>query len=79
MPENNNDKLYKIRPFFDALNNKFMILYNVNEHISVGESMILFKGRSSTKYCNPMKPIKRGYKIWARGDMDSYMSKFSIY
>ena len=41
--------------------------------------MILFKGRSSLKQYNPMKPIKRGYKIWARADMDGYMSKFSIY
>ena len=28
---------------------------------------------------NPLKPIKRGYKIWMRADMDSYISKFSIY
>ena len=41
--------------------------------------MILFKGRSSLKQCNPMKPIKRGYKIWAKADMDGYMSKFSMY
>ena len=26
-----------------------------------------------------MNPIKRGYKIWARSDMDDYMSKFSTY
>ena len=43
MSENNTDKLYKIRPFADALNNNFMLLYNVNEHID-NESMILFKG-----------------------------------
>ena len=63
MPENNTDKLYRIRPFVDALNNNFILLYNVNEHISVDESMILFKGRSSMKQYIPMKPIKRDYKI----------------
>ena len=40
MPENSTNKLYKIIPFADALNNNFMLLYNVNEHISVDESMI---------------------------------------
>ena len=79
MPGNSTDKLYKIRPFVDDLNNNFMLLYNVNEHISVDESMILFKGRSSMRQYNPMKPIKRGYKIWARAGMDGYMSKLSIY
>ena len=76
MPENNTDKLYKIKPFVDALNNNFMLLYNVNEYISVDKSM---KGRSSMKQYSPMKRIKRDYKIWVRADMDGYMSKFSIY
>ena len=79
MPKDNTDKLYKLRPFIDRLNDNFMTLYNVNEHVSIDESMILFKGRSSLKQYNPMKPIKRGYKIWARADMDGYMSKFSSY
>ena len=26
-----------------------------------------------------MKPIKRGYKLWMRADMDGYISKFDIY
>ena len=79
IPANNRDKLYKLRPFIDKLNDNFMKLYNVNESVSIDESMILFKGRSSMKQYNPMKPIKRGYKVWARADMDGYMSKFSIY
>lgn len=79
IPEDNTDKLYKLRPFIDGLNNNFMMLYNISENVSIDESMILFKGRNSLKQYNPMKPIKRGYKIWARADMDGYMSKFSIY
>ena len=45
----------------------------------VDESMIRFKGRSSLKQYNPMKPIKRGYKIWCLADNDGYIYKFDIY
>ena len=47
--------------------------------MSIDESMILFKGRSSLKQYNPMKPIKRGYKVWSMADMDGYLYKFEIY
>ena len=79
IPSDNKDKLYKLRPLITTFNDNFTKLYNVNEHISLDESMILFKGRSSLKQHNPMKPIKRGYKLWARADNDGYMSKCSMY
>lgn len=41
--------------------------------------MILYNGRHSIKQYNPMKPIKRGYKLWVRPDMDGYISKFDVY
>ena len=41
--------------------------------------MINFKGRSSMKQYKPMKPIKRGHKLWAMGDMDGYLYNFEIY
>ncbi|KAK6169502.1 hypothetical protein SNE40_020545 [Patella caerulea] len=41
--------------------------------------MIRFKGRSSIKQYNPLKPIKRGYKLWVRADSDGYISNFDIY
>ena len=34
----------------------YMKLYNVSRQVSIDESMILFKGRSSLKQYNPMKP-----------------------
>ncbi|XP_012560566.1 piggyBac transposable element-derived protein 3-like [Hydra vulgaris] len=75
IPSNNTDKLYKIRPFIDKLNENFMKLWNPREYMSIDESMVLFKDRSSLNQYNPMKPIKRGYKIWARADIDGYISK----
>ena len=53
MPENNTDKMYKIRTLVVALNNNSMLLYNVNERISVNENMILFKGRVQWSITTP--------------------------
>lgn len=41
--------------------------------------MIKFKGRSSLRQYMPMKPVKRGYKIWVRADSSGYMCEFQIY
>lgn len=79
IPADNKDKLYKLRPLIDSLNHNFVQLYNVSRQVSIDESMILFKGRSSLKQYNPMKPIKRGYKLWSMADMDGYLNKFEIY
>ena len=64
--ENNTDKPYKIRPFADALNNNFMLLYNVNEHID-NESMILFKGLSSVQALKPHEPNKTRLQNLSQG------------
>lgn len=54
-------------------------LYNVTRQVSVDESMIIFKGRSTFKQYNPMKLIKRSYKHWCLADQNRFISKFSIY
>lgn len=77
VPENN--QLYKLRPLIVTLNENFVRYYNVSSKVSVDESMIRFKGRSSIKQYNPMKPIKRGYKMWVLADMDGYIFKFDVY
>ena len=76
IPDANNDKLH---PLIDMMNSKNIKLYNVSLKLSVGESMILFKGPHSIKQYNPMKLIKRGYKMWVRADMDGYISRFDVY
>ena len=77
--DDNQDKLYKLRPLIEAMNTNYVKLYSVSRRQSIDESMILFKGRHSIKQYNPMKPIKRGYKLWVRADMDGYISKFDVY
>jgi len=42
--------------------------------------MIKFKGRSAMKQYLPMKPIKRGFKVWILADsMNGYVYSFRIY
>ena len=55
IPNNNTDKLYKLRPMINRLNSNIVKLYNVSHHVSVDESMILFKGQSAIKQYNPSK------------------------
>lgn len=73
------DKLYKIRPFLETLNHSFKKYYAPSENISIDESIILFKGRSSLKQYIPNKPIKRGYKVWLRASASGYVDDFQIY
>lgn len=61
------------------LNEKFQDIRYPGEYLSVDESMIRCKGRCSFKQYNPIKPIKRGYKLWCLADNDGYIFKFSVY
>lgn len=62
--ENNFDRLYKVRPILYPLNKVFKELFYSSRYLSVDESIVWFKGMSSLKQYMPMKPIKRGFKIW---------------
>ncbi|XP_051167290.1 piggyBac transposable element-derived protein 4-like [Leptopilina boulardi] len=76
----NYDRLFKVRPLVDHLNKKAQEIYSPSKVLAVDESMIKFKGRSSLKQYMPMKPIKRGYKVWCLADsQSSYILKFEIY
>lgn len=79
IPHNNTDKLFKLRPLISTLNGTFPEVYSGTREISVDESMILFKGRSCLKQYNPMKPVKRGYKLWCVADMKGYILGFDVY
>ena len=63
----------------ESLNSRYVKLYNISKQVSIDESMILFQGITSLKQYNPIKPIKRGYKLLVRADMDGSISKFDVY
>ncbi|GBP05487.1 PiggyBac transposable element-derived protein 4 [Eumeta japonica] len=74
------DKLFKIRPLVTLLNSTFQNNANNSSSQSIDESMIVFKGRSSLKQYMPLKPIKRGFKVWCRCDSSTgYLYEFDIY
>ncbi|XP_043464114.1 piggyBac transposable element-derived protein 4-like [Leptopilina heterotoma] len=74
------DKLHKVKPLVEALNRSIKDVYKPSNLAAIDESMILFKGRSSLKQYNPMKPIKRGYKVWCLADsVTGFVSNFEIY
>lgn len=78
--DENFDKLFKVRSFMENLNTKFRLNYNPHREQAIDEAMIKYKGRTSLKQYMPMKPIKRGIKMWCRADSSNgYLCEFSIY
>jgi hypothetical protein len=74
------DKLFKVRPVLQQLNATFLEQAVASTSQSIDEAMIKFKGRSSIKQYMPMKPVKRGYKVWVRSDSRTgYIYEFDIY
>ena len=69
-------KIYKVRNFTEILRRN----YTFGRYGTVDESMIKFKRRSSIKQYLPMKPIKRGYKVWCLCDaVTGYLVNYQIY
>ena len=67
-------------PLIDHLSQKFKSLCEVNREVAVDEAMIKFQGRSSLKQYMPLKPTKRGTKVWALADShNGYFSRFEVY
>ena len=78
--ETNYDRLGKVRQIMVYCSKKFLENYEPNCEQAIDEAMIPFQGRSSIKQYMPMKPIKRGFKVWVRADShNGYFSEFSIY
>ena len=74
------DRLGKVAPIITMLRERFAAVWNPGKDISIDEAMIPFKGRSSLKQYLPMKPIKRGIKIWMRADSSNGdVSAFDVY
>ena len=74
------DGPYKIKPVLDVICGKSKPLHSLGQNISVDEAMVKFKGRSSLKQYQPMKPIKCGFKIWCIADStNGYVGSFIVY
>lgn len=74
------EKLYKIRPMLTHLIEIYQTVYRPSRYLAVDESMVAYKGRSTMKQYMPMKPIKRGFKIWALADSFSgFLLNIEVY
>ena len=74
------DRLGKIRPILRIISERLAAVCNPDKDVSIDEAMIPFKGRSSLKQYLPLKPIKRGIKVWMRANAkNGYVSAFEVY
>ena len=73
-------KIYKVKNFTEILRRNFQKNYNFGRCGTIDESMIKFEGRSTIKQYLPLKPIKRGYKVWCLCDpITGYLFNYQIY
>ena len=73
-------RLQKVDPVIHHLKQKFQSVYYPHCEVSIDEAMIPFKGRSSMKQYLPLKPVKRGFKVWAMADAtNGYLCDFDVY
>ena len=66
--ERGRDPLFKLCPFLTPFINNFKVSYTLNREVSVGESMIGFKGRLSFIQYLPKKPTKWVMKVYVLSD-----------
>ena len=72
------DRLHKIRPLIKILQENFANCAEEEDHMSVDEQIVPFKGRHSLKVYMKKKPKKWGYKIWVLAGQSGYVYKFYI-
>ena len=73
-------KLFRIKPVIDTVSETFTKSYNPHREQSIDEVMVKFKGRLKFLQYMPMKPCKRGIKIWSRCDASNgYLCQFDVY
>lgn len=76
---NSDDKMYKIRPLVDALNELFLQYVPIEHSVSIDESMIPYFGRHGCKQFIRGKPVRFGFKAWVLAQRLGYCIQFDIY
>ena len=74
-----NDKWAKLRPLFDAVNQKLLQFGVFIKMLSIDEQMVPYFGRHSCKMFIRGKPIRFGYKNWVLAGEDGYPFKIVPY
>lgn len=76
---NINDKFTKLRPFFDAMNERFLQFDVFSFNLSIDEQMVPYFGRHSCKMYIKGKPVRFGFKLWCLCSAEGYLYKFVPY
>ncbi|XP_046662980.1 piggyBac transposable element-derived protein 3-like [Homalodisca vitripennis] len=74
----NRDRLFKIRPLVDSLQETFRNLAK-SEFLCIDEQIVPFKGKSGLKQYNPKNPKKLGLQIFVLCDTSGLVYDFEIY
>ena len=73
------DRLFKVRAVLDMLKERFNNVYYPPEHITVDESLILFKGRLLFKQYIKTKRSRFGIKFFELSTADGILLDFIVY
>ena len=74
------DRLAHVRPFLEDIRVQCKTQYSPHCETSIDEAMVAYTGRLSIKQHLPLKPTKRGIKIWARADPhNGFLNDFQVY
>ena len=73
------DRLFKVRPLLDHLNEQFQNVYTPERDISIDESLVLWKGRLIFKQYIPLKRARFGIKVFCLCEASGYLWKFRVY
>lgn len=76
--ESGYDKLFKIRPFIDAVKVNFLKIEPEPEQ-SIDEIMVPTKARCNIRQYKPNKPHKFGIKITGRAGKSGFLHDFEVY
>ena len=74
------DQLGKVRNVISALSESFPKYLRPTEEQSIDEGMVAFTGRTKILQFMPLKPVKRGIKVWIRCNSPrGYIQQFEVY
>jgi len=75
----NRDRLYKVRPVVQYLVSKFNSIYIPEEHISIDEELLLWKGKLLFKQYIPLKRARFGIKMFSLCETTGYLWNSYVY
>ena len=73
------DKLAKVRPFYEMMNERFLKSFQKEKNLRVDEATIQYFGKHSSKQYIKVKPIKFGYMLWCLNSCLDYLVKCEPY